>query len=149
MGIFSAMNVGCDGLRVHGTRLDINSRNIANIDTPNYVRKIPVINATEDISFSGLLNNMKEDVFATGTIPFLSGGVHFDGTIEDPTPGEKMYKPGHPDADENGFVTASNVNPLVDMADAMLAQRAYQASLGVMMISKTMANRALDIGGNG
>ena len=71
MGIFSAMNVGCDGLRVHGTRLDINSRNIANIDTPNYVRKIPVLTAVDDNSFYGLMNVMKEDVFGVGTLPYL------------------------------------------------------------------------------
>ncbi len=148
MSIMNSISIGQQGLNVHGKRIEIAAKNMANLDTPNYVRKIPVINSTEDISFSGLLNNMKEDVFGIGTIPFLSGGVKYTGTIEDPTPGEKIYSPGHPDADENGFITASNVNPIVDMSDAMLAQRAYEASLGVMMISKSMANRALEIGGS-
>lgn len=148
MSIMNSINIGQQGLNVHGKRIEVAAKNMANLDTPNYVRKIPVINATEDISFSGLLNNMKEDVFGIGTVPFLSGGVKYSGVIEDPTPGDRVYHPGHPDADENGFITASNVNPVVDMADAMLAQRAYEASLGVMMISKTMANRALEIGGS-
>jgi flagellar basal-body rod protein FlgC len=91
---------------------------------------------------------MKEDVFGVGTVPFLSGGVKYSGIIEDPTPSEKINRPGHPDADENGYIKASNVNPVVDMADAMMAQRAYEASLGVMMIAKTMATRALEIGGS-
>ena len=148
MSVMNSISIGQQGLNVHGKRIEVAAKNMANLDTPNYVRKIPVINATDDISFSGLLNNMKEDVFGVGTIPFVSGGVHYQGIIEDPTPGERIYRPGHPDADENGYITASNVNPAVDMADAMLAQRAYEASLGVMMISKTMANRALEIGGN-
>ena len=148
MGIFNAINIGQEGLNVHGKRLELSAKNMANIDTPNYVRKISVINSTDDISFSGLLNNMKEDVFGAGTIPFLSGGVKYTGVIEDPTPGDRVYRPGHPDADENGFITASNVNPIVDMADAILAQRAYEASLSVISISKTMANRALEIGGS-
>ncbi len=148
MGVLNSLEIGREGLGVHGKRIEIAAKNIANIDTPNYVRKIPVINSTDDISFSGLLTTMKEDVFGVGTIPFLSGGVKYSGVIEDPTPSEKIYRPGHPDADKNGYVRASNVNPVVDMADAMMAQRAYEASLGVMMIAKTMATRALEIGGS-
>ena len=146
MGILSAMNVGCDGLKVHGMRLDISSKNIANLDTPNYVRKIPVLHATDDISFHGLLNSMKEDVFGTGTLPFLQGGVCFTGIVEDPTLGERLYRPGHPDADANGYIRASNVNPIVDIADANIAQRAYEANLAVITISKAMAQRAVEIG---
>ena len=122
------------------------SSNLANMDTPNYVRKIPVLNATEDVSFHGLLNTMKNDVFGVGTIPYLSGGVQFTGLVEDPTEGERIYRPGHPDADEYGYIRTSNVNPMVDIADAVLAQRAYEASIAVLSISKTMASRALEIG---
>jgi len=146
MSIMNSFEVGRQGLNVHGKRIEVSARNIANLDTPNYVRKIPVLNATEDISFAGLLNTMKEDVFGIGTIPFLSGGVKFSGLVEDPTPGEKIYRPGHPDADESGFIRSSNVNPMVDMADATMAKRAYEASLGVMTITKAMAQRALEIG---
>ena len=70
MGIFSAMNIGCDGLRVHGMRLDINSRNIANLDTPNYVRKIPLVVSTDRSSFLSVMNQMKESVFGSGTMPY-------------------------------------------------------------------------------
>lgn len=146
MGIMDAFEVGAEGLRAHGKRIEIAAKNVANMDTPNYVRKIPVLNATEDISFAGLLNTMKEDVFGVGTIPFLEGGVKFSGVIEDPTPAEKIYRPGHPDADDEGYVRMSNVNPMVDIADATLAQRAYEASLGVMSITKAMASRAVEIG---
>lgn len=141
-----AFEVGAGGLRAHGKRIEMAAKNVANMDTPNYVRKIPVLNATEDISFAGLLNTMKEDVFGVGTIPFLEGGVKFGGVIEDPTPAEKIYRPGHPDADDEGYVRMSNVNPMVDIADATLAQRAYEASLGVMSITKAMASRAVEIG---
>ena len=73
------------------------------------------------------------------------GGVNFDGIVEDPTPGTKIYKPGHPDADKDGYIRTSNANPIVDMADATMAQRAYEASLGVMSITKSMATSALEI----
>ncbi|MBQ6516682.1 flagellar basal body rod protein FlgC [bacterium] len=141
-----SINIGKNALRTHGLRLDIHAKNIANIDTPNYVRRIPILNATEDISFHGLLNTMKNDVFGIGSLPYLQGGVTFNGCVEDPTVGERIYSPGHPDADENGYIRSSNVNAMVDMADAVLAQRAYEANLALINITKSMANKATDIG---
>lgn len=146
MGIFSAMNVGCDGLKVHGMRLDINSKNIANIDTPNYTRKIPLVVATDRSSFISVVNEMKESVFGSGTMPYSSGSVSMAGVVEDPTLGDKIYKPGHPDADENGYIRTSNVDPLVEMTDAIMAQRAYEASLSIITISKSLADKAAAIG---
>ena len=146
MSILESMNIGGRALRAHGYRLDVHTKNIANIDTPNYIRKIPILNATEDISFHGLMNEMKEDVFGVRTLPYLQGGVVYNGTVEDPTLGQKIYKPGHPDADANGYIRASNVNPSVEIADAILAQRAYEANLAVVNISKAMAQKAVEIG---
>ena len=146
MGIMESMNIGANALKAHGLRMDIHAKNIANIDTPNYVRRIPVLNATEDISFRGVLTQMKNDVFGVGTLPYLQGGVVFNGVVEDPTLGEKLYAPGHPDADANGYIRSSNVNAMVDMADAVMAQRAYEANLAVINITKAMASRATEIG---
>lgn len=146
MTILNSMNIGAEALNVHGTRMNIAAKNIANIDTPNYVRKISVINSTDDVSFAGLLNILKDDMFSNGTVPFLSGSVALSGVVEDPTLGDKIYKPGHPDADENGYIRASNVNPLVEFGDATMAQRAYEASLAVVKISKSMASSAVELG---
>jgi len=146
MGIMESMDIGAKALQVHGRRIDIHAKNIANLDTPNYVRKIPVLNAVDDVSFQGVMNAMKEDVFGVGTLPYLQGGVTFSGVVEDPTLGQKIYKPGHPDADENGYIRQSNVNAMVDIADALMAQRAYEANLAVVNISKTMAQKAIEIG---
>lgn len=146
MGIMDSIDIGANALKVHGHRIDVHAKNIANLDTPNYVRKIPVLNAVDDVSFHGLMNSMKEDVFGVGTLPYLEGGVSFSGVVEDPTLGEKIYKPGHPDADADGYIRASNVNAMVDIADALMAQRAYEANLALVNISKSMAQRALEIG---
>ena len=146
MGIMESIDIGAKALQVHGKRIDVHAKNIANLDTPNYVRKIPVLNATDDLSFHGLLNNMKEDVFGIGSLPYLQGGVNFSGIVEDPTLGQKIYKPGHPDADENGYIRTSNVNAMVDIADALMAQRAYEANLALVNITKSMAQKAVEIG---
>ena len=146
MSLLDSFDIGANALKVHGKRIDVHAKNIANIDTPNYVRKIPVLNSTDDMSFHGILNTMKEDVFGVGTLQDLQGGVSFSGVVEDPTLGEKIYKPGHPDADENGYIRASNVNAMVDIADALMAQRAYEANLALVNITKSMASRAIEIG---
>ena len=141
MGLMNAFNIGCQGLTVHSKRVEIAAKNIANIDTPNYTRKIPIISSNENQSFASVLSSMGAGAMNSGL-----GGVNFDGIIEDPTPGAKIYKPGHPDADENGYIRTSNTNALADYTDATMAQRAYEASLGIMQISKSMATSALEIG---
>ena len=141
MGLMNAFQIGREGLAVHGKRVEIAAKNIANIDTPNYTRKIPIISSNQDQSFATVLSSM-----GMGALSGNMGGVNLDGIVEDPTPGAKIYKPGHPDADENGYIRTSNTNAMVDIADATIAQRAYEASLGVMTISKAMAVSALEIG---
>ena len=146
MSILESIDIGAKSLYVHGKRLDIATKNIANIDTPNYIRKIPCLNAVDDISFEGIMNTMKEDMFSMGNLPFLQGGVAITGVVDDPTLGERIYRPGHPDADENGYIRTSNVNPLVEMSDATMAQRAYEASVAIVAISKAMAEKAVAMG---
>lgn len=146
MSLMDSFNIGESGLDTHSKRLETHARNIANIDTPFYVRKIPSLVAGDSISFAGLLNNMKETAFSTGVIPHDSGRVYYNGYILDPTPGEYQYAPDHPEADENGFIIRSNVNPMVDMADSVLSSRAYEASLAVVSITKAMAQKATEIG---
>ena len=143
MGLMNAFNIGREGLSVHGKRVEIAAKNIANIDTPNYTRKIPLLSSNQDKSFATVLSSMGIGALAGSTNLV---GVNFDGIVEDPTPGTKIYKPGHPDADENGYIRTSNTNAMVDIADATIAQRAYEASLGVMTISKAMAVASLEIG---
>lgn len=146
MGILDSLDIGANALKSQGLRLDTHAKNMANVDTPNYVRKIPILNSVDDISFSGVMGEIQRGTFVGGNSTCLKGGVSFTGVVEDPTLGEKLYKPGHPDADKDGYIRASNVNPMVEMADAMLAQRAYEANLALVNITKTMALRAVDIG---
>ena len=146
MGILDSMDVGGRALKAQGLRLDVHAKNMANVDTPNYVRKIPILNATDDLSFSGVMGNMQTGIFGSGDSITLKGGVELSGVVEDPNLGDKIYKPGHPDADKDGYIRASNVNPMVEMADAMLAQRAYEANLALVNISRSMALKAMDIG---
>jgi flagellar basal-body rod protein FlgC len=65
---------------------------------------------------------------------------------QDPSPGRKVYSPGHPDADPDGFVTFPNVNPIHEVVNLMSASKAYEANSSAVETLKSMAMRALDIG---
>ncbi len=142
MGILDSIDIGANALKAQGLRLDIHAKNVANVDTPNYVRKIPILTATQGSSFSGVMSDMQWGMNGNT----ITGGVSMSGIVEDPTGGEKIYQPGHPDADKDGYIRASNVNPMVEMADAMLAQRAYEANLALVNITRAMALKAVEIG---
>jgi flagellar basal-body rod protein FlgC len=64
---------------------------------------------------------------------------------EDTTEGRRVYSPGHPDADPNGFVTLPNVNPIHEVVNLMNAAKSYEANATAIETLKTLAQRALDI----
>lgn len=55
------------------------------------------------------------------------------------------HNPGHPGADEDGYVRLPNVNSLIEMMDMKEAQRSYEANVAVIDLAKTMALRTIDI----
>jgi len=64
----------------------------------------------------------------------------------DDRPCMNVYKPGHPDADDNGYVKMPNVNTMEEMSNMISASRSYEANVKVIESTKTMAARALAIG---
>lgn len=65
--------------------------------------------------------------------------------VEDQAPGRRVYVPGHPDADGEGFVTFPNVNPINETVNLMTASRGFEANATAVDALKTMATRAMDI----
>ena len=55
------------------------------------------------------------------------------------------YDPNHPAANEKGYVMMPNVNSLVEMMDMREAQRSYEANLGIIDMTRSMLNRAIDL----
>jgi flagellar basal-body rod protein FlgC len=57
-----------------------------------------------------------------------------------------VYEPGHPDADENGYVAYPDINVVEEMANLMTAQRGYEAGVSTVETVKAMYQKALEIG---
>lgn len=66
-------------------------------------------------------------------------------TVPDPREGRLIYDPGHPDANEQGFVSYPNVDVNVELVDLMVARRVHEANASVFQAAKAMLKRALDI----
>jgi flagellar basal-body rod protein FlgC len=75
----------------------------------------------------------------------LSTGVRVSDTVEDMRDLKKVFRPGHPDADKDGFVSMPNVNPVEEMVDMMSSVRSYEANLAAIRAARKMADQALGI----
>ena len=149
MTIFNSINTTASALTAQRLRMDVISSNMANVDTTRgklvdgewepYKRKQVVFQEQEG-SFASHLN------IARGNSLEASGGVGVSRIVEDETPFELVYDPENPDADENGYVSMPNVDPLREMVDLMSASRSYEANVTVLNASKSMLMKTLEIG---
>ena len=121
-----AMKAAAAGMRAQGMRMRLVGENLANADTPGYHRKT--------VAFRQELDR------ATGATRVAPGPVRLDRTEP-----RVAHDPGHPLADERGLVTYSNVNPLIEIADAREAQRSYQANLSIFDQARRMRAGLLDL----
>ncbi len=144
MDFFSAMRVSASGLNAQMKRMNTISSNIANAETTRteeggpYKRKDPVFTAITDRENFGeiLQNQMDENI----------QGVQVTEIVEDKTPPRLVYKPGHPDANAQGYVAMPNVNTVHEMANMINAQRSYESNVTAINAAKAMAAKALEIG---
>jgi flagellar basal-body rod protein FlgC len=138
MNIISGIDITASALNAQKTRLDIIAQNIANAQTT----RTPTGGAyrRQMVSFETELIRQGGD-----GQPALQG-VQIGAITPDPTPGERIHDPQHPDADAQGMVTMPNVNLAYEMVDLITATRAYEANLTVAKNGREMAQRTLQIG---
>lgn len=148
MGLFDAIDAAGSGLSAERLRMDITSENLANAQTTRgadgqpYRRKEVVLQQASTGSFGTVLASA---MGARGTGAATAQGVQVAGIVEDETPLKRIYDPGHPDADADGYVTMPNVNTVAEMTDLISASRAYEANVTAMQAAKTMFVKTLDI----
>lgn len=121
-----AMASAASGMRAQSVRMRIIGENIANADTPGFQRKT--------VSFEAAFDR------ASGAQTVRPGPVRLDAS-----PVGERYDPGHPLADARGMVVGSNVEPLIEIADAREAQRSYQANLTIFDQARRMYSGMLDL----
>ncbi|MEN3284035.1 MAG: flagellar basal-body rod protein FlgC [Solirubrobacteraceae bacterium] len=137
MGLFDALDASGSALSAERLRMDVTAENLANAQstrgsngTGPYKRKEVVLEQAGS-SFADSLQAAR--------------GVRVAGIVEDSTPPRRVYDPGHPDADAQGYVTMPNVNTVTEMTDLIGASRAYEANVTAMQTAKSMFARTLDL----
>lgn len=145
MSLFNAMNVSTSGMTAQRVRMDIVSQNIANVHTTRdangnvYTRQLVVMAEKSTTPFASILSN--------SVAKRTASGVKVTEIVEDTESEYKqVYDPSHPDADEDGYVTYSNVNTVTEMTDLIDASRAYEANVTAFNAAKNMALKGLEVG---
>jgi flagellar basal-body rod protein FlgC len=129
MGMFDALEISGTGLTAQRLRMDVTAENLANAQSTNYRRKEVVL---QQATFGDALDA-------------ASRGVEVAGVVQDASPGRRVYDPGNPAADAQGYVSMPNVDSVTEMVDLIGSSRAYEANVTAMQTAKTMFTRTLDI----
>jgi len=161
MAFMSSFDISGYGLSAQRLRMNLISSNIANANTTRtaeggpYRRKEAIF---KEISFENHLNtainnnnhalkneNYIQDPSAKEFPNPALSSVVVDKIVRDDTPFRLQFDPSHPDADENGYISLPNINPVIEMADLIEATRAYQANVAAFQSTKSIAQSAIDM----
>ncbi|MFD1882576.1 flagellar basal body rod protein FlgC [Paracoccus pacificus] len=124
--IASPVAISASGLRAQAERLRHISENIANADTPGYRRKLVTFQPDQD--------------YGRDTGAVRVGRVQLDQSSL-----PQIFDPSNPLAGEDGYYAGSNVDLIIEVADAREAQRSYEANLKVFDQSRQMSAALLDL----
>jgi flagellar basal-body rod protein FlgC len=120
--LIGSLSFAAAGMETQAMRLRHVSENIANSDTPGYHRKV--------MTFAEAMD--------TGLVE--PGQVRLDRSDL-----VSIYDPGHPLADETGHYDGSNVDLVIEIADAREAQRSYEANLRMFDQTRQMTQSLFDL----
>lgn len=118
--LVNSLSLSASAMRAQANRLRHVSENIANAETPGYRRKM--------VQFQ-----LEDGHLTTGPVQL------------DQTDLRKTYDPSHPMANEKGYYDGSNVNLLVEIADAREANRSYQANLNMFDQARKMSSSLMEL----
>ncbi len=143
MDLLTALKISASGLSAQRTRLNVLSSNLANANSTRsadgpgpYQRKDPIFQEVSAATFDEALDQANKQM----------SGVDVTEIVTDTTPGERVFDPHHPDADQEGFVQMPNVNVVTELTDIMLTSRSYEANVTAIRAAKDMVAAALSIG---
>lgn len=141
MGLDQALNISVSAINANRIHMEIISSNLANINTTRteqggpYRRKVPVF-GEKPLEFSEALNA------AEGK---LGGGIEVKEIVDDPSPLPKVFNPGHPDADREGFVSLPNVSMAKEMVDMVYVSKVYEANITAYNATKKMESEIMQL----
>lgn len=131
--------VSAAGMNVERTRVDVAALNLANAHT---------------------VGGAGHPAYQPMQVVVRAGGASFGNLVADAVSGapvatvesnqaapQQVYEPNHPEADVRGFVSYPGVDSATEMVNIMSAMRGYEANVAAMNATRTLALKALEIGG--
>ncbi len=144
MDFMTAFDIGSSALTAERTRMNVISMNLANVKTTRtteggpYQRKSVTLAATPVQSpFSKAMRSALDQDLK---------GVRVMDIATDKRPFKRVYEPGHPDADGEGYVSYPDINVVEEMTNMLTAMRSYEANATSIEGIKNMFNKALELG---
>ncbi|GIK33546.1 MAG: hypothetical protein AMXMBFR45_17200 [Gammaproteobacteria bacterium] len=136
MGLLNIFDIAGAAMSAQSVRLNATASNLANANS--------AAGKAEDAY------RARQPVFQTvlqgqGADP-AAASVRVAGVVESQAPPPRVYQPGHPQADADGYVYMSNVNVVDEMVNMISASRSYQNSIEVLNTSKELFLRTLSLG---
>lgn len=136
MSLFNVLDIAGSGMSAQALRLNTTASNLANAESVS--------------SSSGETYRARQPVFAAmikalGESP-AGTGVQVQGIVESQAPLRQQYEPGHPMANEEGYIFLPNVSMVEEMANMISASRSYQSNSEVAKTSKELLMRTLSLG---
>lgn len=137
MSLFNVMDIASTGMYAESVRLNTTASNIANANSVSssygetYKARHPVFAA----ELKAATDEQQKGV-----------GVQVLGVVESQKPLQIEYSPGHPMADENGYIYKPNVNIVEEMADMLSASKAYETNVQMADTTKRIFRRVLQLG---
>ena len=141
MGLYDGFQISASGMDAQIRRMRLIASNLANANSTRSVagetyRRKDIIFAAVPLKEKGKLGIQGMDGLRRVTTV---------GVVEDPSPFRRLHIPGHPDADEQGFVEFPNVERFQEMVNLMEAFRSYESNLMTFNASKDMMKKAFEI----
>ncbi|GBR75568.1 flagellar basal body rod protein FlgC [Candidatus Termititenax persephonae] len=141
-GLENALDISASGVVAQRTRAEVAAENIANMDTTKtsdglpYRRKVIQLRPAENFSRSG---RTTRQVLNGVAIAYVGAEPDAEKKFQ------RIYKPGHPDADENGFVLYPNVNITEELVELSEISGAFENNVVVFNNTKAMMQASLEL----
>jgi flagellar basal-body rod protein FlgC len=137
MTMLNIFNVSGSAVSAQSQRLNVVASNLANADT---------VAGPDGKAYRARQVTFQTQLLGAQSSDATSAGVRVSTISENDAPGRRVLDPQHPQADANGYVTYSNVNPVEEMVNMISASRSYQNNVEVMNTAKSLLLKTLQLG---
>ncbi|MDD4731896.1 MAG: flagellar basal body rod protein FlgC [Desulfovibrio sp.] len=144
MDFMTALDIGASGLRAQRAYLNVISMNMANARTTRTVEGGPYRRKALSLESSPVYTPFDEAM--KDQLNRDLHGVTVRGMVNDDRPFKMVYEPGHPDANEQGYVAYPDINVVEEMTNMITTMRSYEANAQSIDAVKRMFTKALMIG---